>query len=101
MLHAAAVVAGAEAEIARIRARVAEWATRGSGVAVGHLGVDVADDLRRTARTAAADAVVDACVAYLLADHLTPTSHDILIRPWGLPEMPDVNESDVDGADVD
>ncbi len=96
-VHAvAAASAGAASEVARIRRRVAQWATKGSGLAVGHIGVDVADDLRRTARTAAADAVVDACVAMMLADRLDPATYEVLLRPWGLPEEPDADEPDAD-----
>jgi len=100
-VHAiAGAMEGATAEISRIRARVAEWATRGSGVAVGHLGVDVGDDLRRVARTAAADAIVDACVAFMLADRLAPATHDTLLRPWGLPEAPDGDGPDPGETDA-
>jgi hypothetical protein len=100
-VHGVAATAGLESEIARIRGRVAQWATRGSGLTTGHMGVDVTDDLRRSARMAVADAVVDACVAFVFGDRLEPATYGVLLRPWGLPEASDEDDAAADGPDAD
>jgi hypothetical protein len=86
-VHAAAAAEETGDAIDRLRRRVAEWATRGTGVTLGHLGAGPSDELLRVARTGAAGAIVDAGVVEMLGDRLTDEATRALLRAWGLPEM--------------
>lgn len=81
---------GMEAEIERLRRRVGQWATQGTGVTQGHLGAGPAAELLITARIAASRAIVDAGVVAMLGALLDPESVRVLVQPWGVADtMPD------------
>ena len=86
-VHRVAAAEGMEPEVDRLRRRVGQWVTRGTGVTSGHLGAGPADEFNLTARAAAAGAVVDAGVVEMLGELLSDGSIAALLRPWGLPEM--------------
>lgn len=88
-VRAVARAEGMEEELDRLRHRVASWATRGTGVTAGHLGVGPADEMSSVARAAAAGAIVDAGAVEMLGARLDPATCRVLLRPWGLPEMTD------------
>jgi alkylated DNA repair dioxygenase AlkB len=83
-VRAVARAEGMEAEVDRLRHRVAQWATQGTGVTSGHLGPGPAEELLRTARAAAAGPIVDAGVVEMLGALLDPETVRVLVRPWGL-----------------
>jgi hypothetical protein len=99
-VHLVAAAEGMEAEIDRLRQRVAQWATQGTGVTSGHLGSGAADELLLVARAAAAGAIVDAGVAEMLGADLDAETIGALLRPFGLPEMDEAGEQPDGRRDV-
>jgi len=93
-VHRVAAAHGMEPEIDRLRRRVGQWVTHGTGVTAWHLGVGPADEFNLTARAAAAGAVVDGGVVEMLGRLLTDDAIRALLRAWGLPEVDEPPEPD-------
>jgi hypothetical protein len=89
-----AAAQGMAPEIDRLRRRVAQWATRGTGYVSGHLGAGPADEMLHLARAAAAGAILDAGVAEMIGAYLDDDTLRVLLRPWGLPELEDEAPAD-------
>jgi D-mannonate dehydratase len=82
-----AAAQGMEPEIDRLRRRVAQWATQGTGYVSGHLGAGPAEEMLHLARAAVAGAILDGGVAGMIGVHLDDDTLRVLLRPWGLPEL--------------
>jgi hypothetical protein len=78
--------ADAQAEVAEVRARVADWASAGAHVTGSHMGVSWADEPVHEARIRVGRALVDYLLAYLFRDRLRGESFRALVAPWGLPD---------------
>jgi hypothetical protein len=71
-----------ERDLDRIRSQVGSWATQLGSIAGQQIGSGMSDEPMADARRAAAPAVLEAAVAYLLGTRLPEPDRAALLRPW-------------------
>ena len=71
-----------ERDLDRLRTEVGAWATHLGSITGQEAGSGMSELVMADARRAAAPAVLDAAVAYLLEARLTERDRTALLRPW-------------------
>jgi hypothetical protein len=71
-----------ERDLDRVRSEVGAWATQLGAITGQQIGSGMSDQPIDDARRAAAPAVLDAAVAFLLGTRLSEPDRAALLRPW-------------------